>query len=85
VDVSILLLQAVVVLDVAGRNHDIAHAEGRIEAACHAAQHQRTAIETVEQQGRRDAGIDLAGPRFDEHGGAPGDLAAPEGKPADFA
>ena len=85
VDVSILLLQAVVVLDVAGRDHDIADAQGGIEAARHAAQHQRAAIETVEQQGRRDPGIDLAGPQFDEHGRAAGDFAAPEGKPADFA
>ena len=63
----VLLLQAKVVLDVTVRDHDIANAQGWIEAARHAAQHQRATAEAVEQQGRGDAGIDLAGTRFDEH------------------
>ena len=82
---TVLFLRAVIVLDVADADHDIAHAQGRIEAARHAAQHQRAAVEAVEQQGGGDAGIDLAGARFDEHGLAAGDRAAPEGQAADFA
>ena len=82
---TVLLLRAVVVLDVAGADHDVADAQRRIEAARHAAQHQRAAVEAVEQQRGGDAGIDLAGARFDEHRLAAGDRAAPEGQAADFA
>ena len=72
-------------LRVAGADHDVAHTEGRIEAARHAAQHQRSAAETVKQQGRGDTGIDLAGARFHEHRRAAGDLALPEGHAANPA
>ena len=77
-------VHAVVVLGVAGADHDVADAQRRIEAARHAAQHQRAAVEAIEQQRRGDAGIDLARARFDEYRLAAGDLAAPEGQPADF-
>ena len=54
-------MRAVVVLDMAGADHDVAHAKRRVEAAGDAAQHQGPDIEAIEQQRGRDAGIDLAG------------------------
>ena len=80
----VLLLDAVVVLGMAGADHYVADAEGRIEAAGHAAQHQRPAVETVEQQGGGDGGIDLARPRFDEHRLAARDPGPPEAEAADL-
>ena len=77
-------VRAVVVLDVAGADHDVADAQRRIEAAGDAAQHQGAAFETVEQQRGGYAGIDLARTRFDEHRLAAGDLAAPEAQAADL-
>src|SRR6476620_1655900 len=77
-----LAVRAVVVLDVAGPDHDVAHAQGRIEAAGHAAQHQGAAREAIEQQRRGDTGIDLARTGFDEHRLPAGDPAAPEGETA---
>ena len=74
---------AVIVLHVAGADHDVADPERRIEAACDAAQQQRPTVETVEQQRGRDPGIDLARARFDEHGVAAGDLALPEAQAAE--
>jgi len=46
---TVLLLSAIVVLRVAGADHDIADAESRIEAARHAAHHQRATAEAIEQ------------------------------------
>ena len=77
------LLDTEVVLDIADADHDVADIERGIEPTGHAAQHQRPAAEAVEQQGRRHAGIDLPGTRFDEDGVATRDLATPEGMPAD--
>ena len=83
-DEAVLLVQAEVVLGVADAHHDIADAQRRIEAARHAAEHQGTAPEAVEQQGRGDGGVDLARAAFDEDGFAAGDLTPPEGKSADL-
>ena len=77
-------MHAEIVLGVAGADHDVAHAQRRIEAARHAAHQERAATEAVEQQRGRHAGIDLAGAQFDEYRLAAGDLAAPEREPADF-
>ena len=79
-----IAVHAEIVLGVAGADHDVAHAQRRIEAARHAAHQERAAVEAIEQQRGRHAGIDLAGARFDENRLAAGDLAAPEGEPADF-
>src|SRR6185437_9135562 len=78
-----LAMRSVVVLDVMGANHDVAHAQRRIEAAGDAAQHQRAAAEPVEQQRGGDAGVHLACTGFDEHRLAAGDAAAPEAVAAD--
>src|SRR5262249_36393838 len=79
-----LALRAIVMLDVAGADHHVADAERRVEAAGHAAEKQRATAESIEQQGGRDAGIDLAGPRLHEHCLAAGDFRRPEAQAAYF-
>ena len=77
-------VHAEIVLGVADANHDVADAQRRIESACHAAHQERAAVKSIQQQRRRDAGIDFAGARLDENRFAAGDLAAPEREASDF-
>ncbi len=56
-------VHAEIVLRIAGADHDVAHAQRRVEAARHAAHQERTAVEAIQQQRRGHAGIDLAGAR----------------------